>query len=116
MVVPPAIRELKNGVVKRYNLDAIEEIASATQNRYDILVNDLLDQGLSRKQAREAARAVLPNMTETKIVVTGNLRAWKEVIDRRLAPDADAEMQEVMGQAKRCLTAIAPTIFGGNNE
>lgn len=116
MVVPPAIRELKNGVVKRYNLDAIEEIASATQNRYDILVNDLLDQGLSRKQVREAARAVLPNMTETKIVVTGNLRAWKEVIDRRLAPDADAEMQEVMGQAKRCLTAIAPTIFGGNNE
>lgn len=116
MVVPPAIRALKNGVAKRYCLDAIEEIAGVTQNRYDILVNDLLDQGLSRKQVREAARCVLPNMTETKIVVTGNLRAWKEVIDRRLAPDADAEMQEVMGQAKRCLTAIAPTIFGGNTN
>lgn len=116
VVVPPAIRGLKNGVVKRYSLDEIEEIAGVTQNRYDILVTYLMDEGLSRKQVREAARCVLPNMTETKIVVTGNLRAWKEVIDRRLAPDADAEMQEVMGQAKRRLTAIAPTIFGGNTN
>lgn len=116
MVVPPAIRALKNGVVKRYSLDAIEEIAGVTQNRYDILVDDLLDQGLPRKQAREAARCVLPNMTETKIVVTGNLRAWKEVIDRRTAPDADAEMQEVMGFAKDQLAYVAPNIFGGNNE
>src|SRR5215217_1885347 len=30
-----------------------------------------------RKMAREAARAVLPNSTETKIVVTGNARAWR---------------------------------------
>lgn len=116
MVVPPAIRELKNGVAKRYDLDALDEIAGATQYRYDIIVSDLMDEGLPRKQAREAARAVLPNMTETKIVVTGNLRAWHEVIERRTSPDADAEMQEVMGQAKRHLAAIAPTIFGGNTN
>nr|DAQ23750.1 MAG TPA: Thymidylate synthase complementing protein [Caudoviricetes sp.] len=116
MVVPPAIRELENGVVKRYDLDAIDEIAGATQYRYDIIVSDLIDEGLPRKQAREAARAVLPNMTETKIVVTGNLRAWYEVIERRTAPDADAEMQEVMGQAKRHLAVIAPTIFGGSTN
>nr|DAM65369.1 MAG TPA: Thymidylate synthase complementing protein [Caudoviricetes sp.] len=116
MVVPPAIREFKNGVAKRYDLDALDEIAGATQYRYDIIVSDLMDEGLPRKQAREAARAVLPNMTETKIVVTGNLRAWHEAIERRTAPDADAEMQEVMGQAKRHLAAIAPTIFGGNTN
>ena len=39
-------------------------------------------------------------MTETKMVVTGNLRAWLEVINRRTAPDADAELQEVMGMAR----------------
>lgn len=116
MVLPPAIRELENGAVKRESLDAIEELTDLAQNLYDTLVEELMSEGLPRKQAREAARAVLPNMTETKIVVTGNLRAWKEVIDRRLAPDADAEMQEVMGQAKRCLTAIAPTIFGGSTN
>ncbi|MGH8879334.1 MAG: FAD-dependent thymidylate synthase, partial [Stackebrandtia sp.] len=32
---------------------------------------------LRRKQARQAARAVLPNATETRIVVTGNYRAWR---------------------------------------
>lgn len=116
MVLPPAIRNLENGAVKRDALDAIEELAGVAQNLYDTLVQELMDQGLPRKQAREAARAVLPNMTETKIVVTGNLRAWHEVIERRTAPDADAEMQEVMGKAKKELAAIAPAIFGGNNE
>src|SRR3954451_6101808 len=32
---------------------------------------------LRRKQARQAARMVLPNATETRIVVTGNYRAWR---------------------------------------
>src|SRR3989441_11285892 len=30
-----------------------------------------------RKMAREAARSVLPNATEVKIVVSGNARAWR---------------------------------------
>lgn len=116
MVVPPAIRELENGAVKRESLDAMEELAGVAQNLYDTLVEELMSEGLPRKQAREAARAVLPNMTETSIVVTGNLRAWHEVIERRTAPDADAEMQEVMGQAKRHLAVVAPAIFGGNTN
>ena len=35
------------------------------------------DGTLARKQARQAARAVLPNATSTAIVVTGNYRAWR---------------------------------------
>lgn len=116
MVVPPAIRELENGEVKRKVLNEIEELAETVQGIYIFLAEKLMSEGLPRKQAREAARAVLPNMTETRIVVTGNLRAWHEVIERRTAPDADAEMQEVMGQAKRHLAVIAPTIFGGSTN
>nr|DAU74239.1 MAG TPA: FAD-dependent thymidylate synthase [Caudoviricetes sp.] len=116
MVVPPAIRDLENGAVKRESLDAMEELAGVAQNLYDTLVEELMSEGLPRKQAREAARAVLPNMTETSIVVTGNLRAWHEVIERRTAPDADAEMQEVMGKAKKQLAVIAPAIFGGSTN
>ena len=67
--------------------------------------------GHGRKQAREAARSILPNMTETKMVVTGNLRAWLQVIERRTAPDADAELQEVMGMARDVLKPLAPSIF-----
>ena len=50
-------------------------------------------------------------MTETKMTVSGNLRTWLEVIDRRTAPDADAELQQVMGMARDALRPLAPTIF-----
>lgn len=78
---------------------------------YETVVEALTGEGLPRKQAREAARAVLPNMVETRIVVTGNLRAWHEVIERRTAPDADAEFQQVAGLIRDELRQLAPEVF-----
>ena len=69
------------------------------------------EDGHGRKQAREAARAILPNMTETKMIVTANLRAWLEVIERRTAPDVDAEVREIMTMAREALRPLAPSIF-----
>ncbi|HEY6425230.1 MAG TPA: FAD-dependent thymidylate synthase, partial [Pseudonocardiaceae bacterium] len=43
---------------------------------------------LRRKQARQAARAVLPNATETRIVVTGNYRAWRHFFAMRATEHA----------------------------
>jgi len=60
---------------------------------YAGLVEVLVGRGKPRKQAREAARAVMPNMTETKIVVTGNLRAWRHFIKVRGSIHADAEIR-----------------------
>lgn len=103
-VMPPALRNAGIGE------SIAAEVAEGNIDSYRDLVNVLSD--LPRKQAREAARAILPNMVETRIVVTGNMRAWKEAIDRRTAPDADAEIQEVMGMANTLLAGIAPTMFG----
>ena len=81
-------------------------------NRCERTLNDRCRWRVSSvRKAREAARSILPNMTETKMVVTGNLRAWVQVIDRRTAPDADAELQEVMGMARDVLKPLAPSIF-----
>ncbi|WP_435869252.1 FAD-dependent thymidylate synthase [Corynebacterium ciconiae] len=91
--------------------EAMQDWAREARRSYKILVERLLEEGFPRKQAREAARAVLPNMTETRIVVTGNLRAWHDVIQRRTAPDADAEMQHVMELAREALQPVAPVIF-----
>lgn len=105
IVVPPAVK-------CESELQALDDVTQTALDKYALVAAGLeVDHGLPRKQAREAARAVLPNMTETRIVVTGNLRAWHEVIERRTAPDADAEMQEVMGMVRDQLTTIAPTIF-----
>ena len=122
IVIPPAVRSAKEINEAYYDEELGGGVIGATENlkvmgglaiaTYAGLVEELQEvEGLSRKQAREAARAVLPNMVETRIVVTGNLRAWHEVITRRTAPDADAEFQEVAGLIRDELQQIAPEVF-----
>lgn len=106
IVMPPAVNDYDSHIIEQATANATDE--------YQHLVHRLTDRGYTRKQAREAARAVLPNAIETRIVVTGNLRAWKQVINRRTQPDADAEMQHVMGLVQETLTPLAPTIFKEN--
>ena len=67
---------------------------------------------LKRKQARQAARAVLPNATETKIVVTGNYRAWRHFVSARASEHADVEIRAVAVEILRQLMALAPHVFG----
>ena len=105
IVIPPAARGSEKLTWE------FENAAAGARHSYRELVEALLDSGLARKQAREAARAVLPNMVETRIVVTGNLRAWYEVIERRTAPDADAEFQQVAGMIREELQKLAPEVF-----
>ena len=103
-VMPPAIREHDMAAQRDFIGRAEECLADyrVTQARLD---------HLPKKQRNEAARALLPNCVETRMVVTGNLRCWHEVIHRRTQPDADAEMQEVMRLAAKQLHTVSPIIF-----
>lgn len=105
IVVPPAVRATENPYVLRNFANAADEAITA----YMIARDDL--EGLSKKQRNEAARGLLPNCVETRMVVTGNLRCWYEVIQRRTQPDADAEMQQVMRLAREALHTVSPVIF-----
>lgn len=90
IVLPPVIEE---GSEEHEILDNSVQVALYA---YEDVVNRLQDEkGLKRKQAREAARAVLPNCVETRIVVTGNVRAWRDMLKKRLDPAADAEIRLV---------------------
>ena len=121
IVIPPAVRR-SNARVTYASEDFRDDLAGDIPEalewwgqeavwNYETIVDALTGEGLPRKQAREAARAVLPNMIETKIVVTGNLRAWHEVIERRTAPDADAEFQQVASMIRDELRKLAPEVF-----
>jgi thymidylate synthase (FAD) len=66
---------------------------------------------LRRKQARQAARAVLPNATETRIVVTGNYRAWRHFIAMRASEQADVEIRRLAIECLRRLVDVAPQVF-----
>lgn len=93
-------------------------IASA-QEAYVKLVNGLMnhfadieDKTARRKMARQAARSVLPNATETKIFVTANARAWRHFIELRCNEHAETEIRIVAAEVLRLLLAEAPNIFG----
>jgi thymidylate synthase (FAD) len=64
-----------------------------------------------RKMAREAARGVLPNSTETKIVVTANARAWRTMLELRAGEGADLEIRRMAVAVLKLLQTEAPGFF-----
>ena len=111
-VVPPAI-------VGDEPLEAAwrAQIESA-QTAYVALVAQLMerygwvaDKVHRRKMAREAARGVLPNSTETKIVVTGNARAWRTMLELRSSEGAELEIRRLAVMVLRVLQQEAPAFF-----
>ena len=64
-----------------------------------------------RKMAREAARGVLPNSTETKIVVTANARAWRTMLELRSSEGAELEIRRLAVAVLRVLVVEAPAFF-----
>jgi len=70
------------------------------------------DKTARRKKAREAARSVLPNATETKIVVTANARALRHFLEMRGSRFAEPEIRKVANRLLDILAAESPNLFG----
>lgn len=70
------------------------------------------DKTLRRKLARQAARSVLPNATESKIFVTANGRALRHFIEARANEHAEVEIRRVAITILRLLQNESPNIFG----
>lgn len=64
-----------------------------------------------RKMAREAARSVLPNATEVKIVVSGNARAWRTMLELRCGEGAELEIRRMAVAVLRALQKEAGALF-----
>lgn len=95
-----------------------QEAADASARAYDELLAGLTEKFAQeenptarRKQARQAARSVLPNATETRIVVTGNYRAWRHFITMRASAHADVEIRALAVACLRELQRVAPNVF-----
>ena len=111
-VVPPAV--LGDAALEETWRTQVEQ----AQEVYVGLVAQLMerygwvaDKVHRRKMAREAARAVLPNATETKIVVTANARAWRTMLELRSSEGAELEIRRLAVAALRLLAAEAPGFF-----
>lgn len=89
IVIPPALEDdLERAAVLGLAKDNLTDA-------YNNIVEALTEQGYKKKQAKEAARSVLPSMMETRIVVTGNARGWRDFLLRRGSAAADAEIQRL---------------------
>ncbi|MEV1291699.1 FAD-dependent thymidylate synthase [Pseudonocardia sp. NPDC049635] len=88
-------------------LASYEKLLEGLEKRFADVPNGTL----RRKQARQAARSVLPNATETRIVVTGNYRAWRHFIAMRASEHADVEIRELAVECLRQLQREVPNVF-----
>jgi thymidylate synthase (FAD) len=102
-VIHPALRE--GGV------SAVGSMEQEVTDVYTDLVTVLQEEGKTRKQAREAARGILPGSTETRIVVTGNHRAWRDMLHKRYSVHADAEIREFATEILAKLRVIAKETY-----
>jgi thymidylate synthase (FAD) len=111
-VVPPAI--VGDETLEREWREQIE----AAQKSYVHLVEHLMerygwvaDKVHRRKMSREAARGVLPNSTETKIVVTANVRAWRTMLELRSSEGAELEIRRCAVAIIKLLSKESPAFF-----
>jgi len=111
-VVPPAM--VGEEALEKTWRTQIEE----AQRSYVRLVEQLMerygwvaDKIHRRKMAREAARGVLPNSTETKIVVTANARAWRTMLELRSSEGAELEIRRCAVLILRLLQRETPGFF-----
>lgn len=113
VVLPPVIDE--DPELRRLMLRAVDESRFVYRELLDALEEKLVDEPnalLRRKQARQAARAILPNATESRIVVTGNFRTWRHFIGMRATEHADVEIRTLAVTCLKILREQAPVLFG----
>jgi thymidylate synthase (FAD) len=111
-VMPPAI--LGEAAMEQEWTRQVEAAQAAYVQSVDRLMTKYAwveDKVHRRKMAREAARSVLPNATEVKIVVSGNIRAWRTMLELRLGEGAELEIRRMALGCLRVLQGEAPAFF-----
>ncbi|WP_027339558.1 FAD-dependent thymidylate synthase [Halonatronum saccharophilum] len=104
-IVPKKIKEDKE-MVKLF-----KENMKKQQKVYDELTAKLMDSGYKEKEAIEAARYVLPNATETKIVISMNGRSLLHFFELRCCERAQREIRDMAKKMLRQVREVAPIIF-----
>jgi thymidylate synthase (FAD) len=89
----------------------LAELLLAEQERGAAILSAEMKTDL-RKKVNQAARALLPNETETIMVITGNARAWRHVIEMRASDHSELEIRGLAVRLFLCLRQIEPILFG----
>lgn len=102
-VLPPAIEELGPAAVERF------ENQMATMQEWYNEWQTLL--GGASEKSNEDARFVLPNASETKMIITMNARELMHFFELRCCNRAQWEIRAVAWEMLRLVRNVAPTLF-----
>ncbi len=91
-----AVREMEENIAELVEITGIE---------------DMTDCGL-KKRLTSAFRRLIGNGQANHIVMTGNHRAWRHIIEMRTSVHAEEEIRVIMGDVAQQLKAKFPTIYG----
>src|SRR2546421_1352588 len=111
-VVPPAM--LGDGTLEAEWQAGVTDAQAAYVRAVEALMPRyewVADNEHRRKMAREAARSVLPNATEVKIVVSGNARAGRTMLELRSGAGAELAIRRMAVACLRVLQREAPALF-----
>lgn len=104
-IIPPHIKNIKEA--KEKFITSMEQ----SQKEYSELVDILIKNGRSEKEAIEDARYVFPNACETKIVVTMNARVLLNFFSKRCCERAQWEIKEMAYKMLLECKKVAPILF-----
>jgi thymidylate synthase (FAD) len=112
-VVPPSIKN-NPGLFFEWSAQ-VESSLNLYKNLLTKIDAEVKSNQFNRKESlrelRTSARSVLPNCTETKIVVTVNARALRHFFKMRGALDGDYEMRNVSSALFKIVSAESPGLF-----
>jgi thymidylate synthase (FAD) len=116
--VPPAIQELKDlhpDLVDKWyaHCEASQALYEELTAGLSEMYKDLDSKVERRKKARQAARSVLPNATETKVFCTANGRAIRHFVEMRANPAADLEIRMLAVKIFDILSTEFPLLVHG---
>jgi len=99
-IIPPSIQELEKEFPEHPSINKWKEHCIKSKLLYTELTEtlselykDVPDKTEKRKLARQTARSILPNCTETKIFFTMNTRSLRHFLSLRASAAADREIR-----------------------
>ena len=104
-IVPPAFKKDK----KLY--DKFVSLMDIIQKGYNEILSDLKDKGTEGEKANQDARFVLPQASETKIVVTMNARELKHFFGHRCCARAQWEIRKLANEMLEICQKELPEVF-----
>jgi thymidylate synthase ThyX len=102
-LIGDTLKNNSDDIMKDKVFRVIMGIKEAAQSSYKTVYEYLKLRNVSTKQARGAARGLLPNALSTQLIFSASLSQWNHIFSMRCSPHADAEIRNIMIKAKEII-------------